>query len=119
MWTEDFPVVVVCAKGQGCQPGCTPWKEESAQHTNEASEVPSLRGNMDRAQLDSTHLPVCRGRPPSFAICADGMSCCGTGTHTPECYYEEYNECCQPEGSDFSVLCAKGQGCAQTDNHVP
>merc|ERR1712014_147312 len=59
------------------------------------------------------------GKGGTFAVCTSGLSCCGEGTFTPECYLEEYNECCHPEGAEFSVVCAKGQGCASTDNGVP
>merc|ERR1711907_635984 len=34
-------------------------------------------------------------------------------------YYEEFTECCQPEDSAYSVICAKGQGCAVTDGDSP
>merc|ERR1712048_1138147 len=63
---------------------------------------------------------VCHGIGLAFAVCTAGTKCCGRGTSMdPACYYEEWNECCQPPGSDTSIICAKGQGCAQTENGVP
>lgn len=119
MWTEEFPVVVVCAKGQGCEPGCTPWPIATE---GEVTDV--MEEQQDRLKtVESVHADQgferCEGLFGTFALCPDGMSCCGRNTLTPECYYEEYNECCQPEGSNYSVICGKHQGCAQTDNGVP
>merc|ERR1712048_1143220 len=53
--------------------------------------------------------------PGVSAWCTAGTSCCGGNTRTPECYFEEFNSCCQPEGSLISILCAKGQSCSSID----
>jgi len=102
----DDPVKVVCALDQGCHPGCTPYSESSNFGSHEQKSLQESRG------------PFCPGKSGAFALCTGGTSCCGRGTYTPECYPAEYTECCHPEGSEYSVICAKGQGCGQT-NGVP
>lgn len=107
----DDPVKVVCAKDQHCQPGCSPYVHDAESNTT-SSRLESVKQSDEKNR--------CPGKLPFVsAECSGGTSCCGAHTLTPECYEEEYNECCHPEGSDYSVICAKGQGCVSTPNGVP
>lgn len=130
-YTEEFPVKAVCGLGQGCQPGCSPHVFADDVLEENTPLVTSLESSSDSTGSHQADLAVendsvedkliCPGKDHSgvFAVCPNGLSCCGSGRLTPECYPEEYTECCQPPDSDYSVVCAKGQGCAVTEGDSP